>query len=305
MSGLLVTIVLVGLHAACGALLLFVAFRGRQTRTTAFVVVRVPEILFSVTTVLFLFTYIYATNANLDYVQMFMRTHGNLQLAPNSRQERLTACLRYLPMLVLDALWYVLVRVRRPLAARRAFEEARPAFLWGLPLALVSGFLMALSFPSFLRVEGMPVLAWFCLVPLMVCLLAAPLGWGIFYGTLAGVLQTMITNYWLGTFNLLTLQFVSVVTALEYIPFMAVALFLMKRSPRAGFFVLPAAWTVFDWVRSMGFLGYPWGMLGTSQYAVLPMIQISSVTGVWGVTFVLTLVNAVIAWYVTSGAARG
>ena len=304
MSGLLVTIVLAALHAACGAFLLLVAFRGRQTRGTAFVMVRLPELLFSVTTVLFLFTYIYATNANLDYVQMFMRTHGNLQLAPSSRQERLTACLRYLPMIALDALWYVLVRVRRPLAARMAFEDARPAFLWGLPLALVSGFLMALSFPSFLRVQGMPALAWLCLVPLMVCLAASPTGWGIFYGTLAGVLQTMITNYWLGTFNLLTLQFVTVVTALEYIPFMAAALLIMKRSPRAGFLVLPAAWTAFDWLRSMGFLGYPWGMLGTSQYAVLPMIQVSAVTGVWGVTFVLTLVNSVIAWYLTAGATR-
>ena len=72
----------------------------------------------------------------------------------------------------------------------------------------------------------------------------------------------MISNYWLGTFNLLTLQFVSVVTALEYVPFMAVALCSSCAQRRLGFLVFPAAWTVFDWLRSMGFLGYPWGMLG-------------------------------------------
>ena len=47
----------------------------------------------------------------------------------------------------------------------------------------------------------------------------------------------------------------------------------------------------------MGFLGYPWGMLGASQYSVIPIIQISSLTGVWGVTFLIVLCNSVIAWY--------
>ncbi len=304
MSSGVLTVALIVLHVACGILLVLTLFRGRASRGAAFLLVRVPEILLTLCTVLFLFTYIYATNANMDYVQRFMATHGNLRLAPNSTQERLEACLRYLPLIALDSLWYVLVRIRRPLAARGAFDGARPASTWGLPLAMLSGLLTALAFPSFLRVQGIPVLAWFSLVPLMLCLSAAPKGWGIFYGTLAGVVQTMITNYWLGTFNLLTLQFVTVVTAIEYVPFMAVALLILRRSPRGGFLVLPIAWTAFDWVRSMGFLGYPWGMLGTSQYAVIPMIQIASLTGVWGVTFVVTLANAVIAWYLSGAASR-
>ncbi len=126
----------------------------------------------------------------------------------------------------------------------------------------------------------------------MLCLADVPLGRGILYGTLAGVLQTMISNYWLGTFNLLTLQFVTVVTALEYVPFMAATLVIFRRAGKLGFLVFPAAWTVFDWLRGMGFLGYPWGMLGTSQYSVIPLIQVASLTGVWGVTFVVTLANS-------------
>jgi apolipoprotein N-acyltransferase len=150
----------------------------------------------------------------------------------------------------------------------------------------------------------MPALGWVCLVPLLVILADIPLGWGIFYGTLAGVVLTMISNYWLGTFNLLTLQFVTVVTALEYLPFMATALLVYKRSGSAGFLVFPAAWAAFDWLRSLGFLGYPWSMLGASQYSVLPVIQIASVTGVWGVTFLLTLFNSVAAWYAVGVASK-
>jgi apolipoprotein N-acyltransferase len=294
--------VILVLHLACGLLLV----AGRRRRRLAsgdgylFLLCRAPELLFSLAAVFFLFSYIYATNANMDYVQRFMTSHGNLRLAPNSAQERLSACIRFLPLLALDAFWYVFVRIRRPLLARRAVGAGQAggfARLWALPLVFLSAIMNALAFPSFLRISGLPVLGYICLVPVLLCLSEVPLSWGIFYGTLTGVLQTMISNYWLGTFNLLTLQFVSVVTLVQYIPFMAVALPILRRSRGAGFLILPAAWTVFDWLRSMGFLGYPWGMLGASQYSVIPMIQIASLTGVWGVTFVITLCNSVIAWY--------
>ena len=120
----------------------------------------------------------------------------------------------------------------------------------------------------------------------------------------AGALQTMITNYWLGTFNLLTLQFVTVVTTLQYVIFMAVGTRISRRAGSLGFLVFPAAWVLFDWLRSLGFLGYPWAMLGTSQYPVIPLIQVSALTGVWGVTFIVTLVNSVAAWTLLAAAQK-
>jgi apolipoprotein N-acyltransferase len=286
------------LHAAAGALLLVAGTRvAGPGRAGASFVQRAPEILAALTAVLFLFTYIYATNANMDYVQRFMLDHDNLRLAPNSSTQRLIACLRFLPLLALDLAWYVAARIGGPASARER-GLAAAAGRWALPMSLASALAWALAFPSFLDAGGIAVLGWICLVPLIVCLMALPVGWGVFYGTLAGVVQTMVSNYWLGTFNLLTLQFVSVVTLVQYVPFMAIALLVLKRARGAGFLVLPAAWTVFDWVRSQGFLGYPWGMLGTSQYAVLPVIQVASLGGVWAVTFVVTLVNAAAAWYI-------
>ena len=177
--------------------------------------------------------------------------------------------------------------------------------MWALALSIGSGILYALAFPSFAphgRTASSRVVLPGTAPGLSIA--EVPLGRGIFYGTLAGVLQTMISNYWLGTFNLLTLQFVTVVTALEYVPFMLITLLILRRGGRLGFLVFPAAWTVFDWVRSMGFLGYPWGMLGATQYAVTPIIQVASLTGVWGVTFLVTLCNTVLAGYVRAAAAR-
>jgi apolipoprotein N-acyltransferase len=285
------------LHVAGVSAALLVRLRAPASRLSGVLLVRVPEILFALAGVFFLFTWIYASNANMDYVQRFMSSHGNHLLAPNSIAERREALLHFLPLLALDTAWYVAARLRRPPG------ESWPS-VWALPLSAASGALYALAFPSFLHTAGLPFLGWFCLVPLMLCLAEVSVGRGVFYGTLAGVLQTMISNYWLGTFNLLTLQFVTVVTALQYIPFMFLSLLIMRRSGTLGFLVLPAAWTAFDWLRSMGFLGYPWGMLGTSQYAVIPVIQIASFTGVWGVTFLVILCSSVLAAYARAAAVR-
>jgi len=304
---------LVFLHLASAAAALILFLREQSRESSRILLLRVPEVLFSLSTVFFLFTFIYATNANMDYVQRFMTSHGNLLMAPSSALERHAALLHFLPLLAFDSAWYLIVRIAQPGSTREALRGGRPFghpwprppspslaterwnSTWALPLAILSGVLNALAFPSFLCTAGLPLLGWFCLVPLMLCLADVPLGRGILYGTLAGVLQTMISNYWLGTFNLLTLQFVTVVTALEYVPFMAVSLAIFRRTGKLGFLVFPAAWTVFDWLRGMGFLGFPWGMLGASQYSVIPLIQVASLTGVWGVTFLVTLANSVLA----------
>jgi apolipoprotein N-acyltransferase len=298
---------LLAVHAAAGAALLVVARVSvfSRARGRIFLFLRAPEVLLALAAVFFLFSFIYATNANMDYVQRFMKFHANLLLAPDSSAERLSACLRYLPLVCLDAAWYVYARVARPRLTRLFIRPGRgpspyTGRVWALPLAIVSAALYALSFPSFIRAAGMPELAFVALIPLFIALESSSLGWGIFYGSAFGVLQTMVSNYWLGTFNLLTLQFVSVVTLVQYIPFMAVASFVLGRSGGGRFLVFPVAWPLFDWLRSLGFLGYPWGILGASQYAVLPLIQISSLTGVWGVTFVVMLCNSVATWYVQS-----
>jgi apolipoprotein N-acyltransferase len=225
----------------------------------------------------------------MDYVQRFIATHGNLRLALDSWRERLTACLRYLPLLVVDAVAIWIFGMR---------GKMTHIDVWAMPCSIASGILYALAQPSFLSTTGMPVLAWVCLVPLFIVLENVSIPRGIFYGSFTGIIQAMISNFWLGTFNLLTLQFVTVVTLLEYVPFMAVSLALLRlhKVRSAGWLVFPAAWTVFDWIRSQGFLGYPWGMLGASQYSVIPLIQIASLSGVWGVTFVVTLANSVMAW---------
>ncbi len=52
-----------------------------------------------------------------------------------------------------------------------------------------------------------------------------------------------------------------------------------------------AAWVALEMVRGRLFSGFPWNPLGASQYQLVPLIQIASVTGVYGVSFLVVWVS--------------
>jgi apolipoprotein N-acyltransferase len=52
-----------------------------------------------------------------------------------------------------------------------------------------------------------------------------------------------------------------------------------------------AAWVALEMIRARLFGGFPWNFLGASQYQMVPLIQIASVTGVYGVSFLVVWVS--------------
>ena len=66
--------------------------------------------------------------------------------------------------------------------------------------------------------------------------------------------------------------------------------------PRWNVLTFPAIWMLLEYLREhIGFLSFPWGTLGYSQYTVLPVAQLSAWTGVYGVSFLIVAVNTVVA----------
>jgi len=51
----------------------------------------------------------------------------------------------------------------------------------------------------------------------------------------------------------------------------------------------------FRGVRSRFLTGFPWNLLGVSQFRIVPLIQISSITGVYGVSFLIVWFSTAIA----------
>jgi apolipoprotein N-acyltransferase len=59
--------------------------------------------------------------------------------------------------------------------------------------------------------------------------------------------------------------------------------------------LLPSGWLMVELVRSWQYLGGPWGLLGASQWQVAPALRLSSIGGVWLVSFLVVLVNTCVA----------
>ena len=93
-----------------------------------------------------------------------------------------------------------------------------------------------------------------------------------------------VFNYWLTTFH----PFAVVIVPSIYAVYFLFVFPLLKLSitvfPRRGYLVQLFVWLGYEYLRTRGFLGYPYGVLGYSQYRFLPFIQSAEIAGVWGVT---------------------
>ena len=58
-----------------------------------------------------------------------------------------------------------------------------------------------------------------------------------------------------------------------------------------SFFLIPLIWIGFEYLQSNLFTGFGWTLLGYSQYKNLALIQIADFSGVYGVSFVIMMVN--------------
>lgn len=256
-----------------------------------------PELLLSISLLLFTFTYLYALAANMDYVQRFIATGGNLRLAIDTETERRIAIIRYIPLILAGIFAWVYPRIRYKNRAEDHFGSGKSFIMtgWAFGWIFISVALTVLAHPSFAVHRGVPVLGWFCMIPLFIVLIQSRPGRGIFYGIIYGVFSTALVNFWLGTFSLISLQAIILIYLVFYSVFIPLAIYLRKWTKVGSFLVLPIAWLLFDYIRTTGFLGYPWGTLGLSQYSITPVIQIAALTGVWGVNFLILLFNGGIA----------
>jgi len=171
-----------------------------------------------------------------------------------------------------------------------------------LVLAGASGLFLPLSFPNY----DFGLLAWIALVPLHWALdgksktQAFWIGWLsgtiAFTGLMAWVVTTMNTygkvplviSY--GIMLLLTIYL-----GLYVAIYSAGAVWFRTLIPRYGLYAVPCLWVSLELIRTYALSGIPWGLLGYSQYRQIEVIQIADHMGVYGVSFLIVLVNVALA----------
>ena len=153
-----------------------------------------------------------------------------------------------------------------------------------LGLVLAASVLFAGSFPNLVFKNGLPFLAWFAYLPVIVLIrknnFLACAGWGAVYGCASYA----IFNYWLGAFH----PMAGTIVYSIYLVYLAVVFLFLKLAevlfPKRAYLVQWVIWLAYEYLRTLGFLGYSYGITGYSQWQVIPLIQIASLTGVWGVS---------------------
>ncbi len=146
-----------------------------------------------------------------------------------------------------------------------------------------------------MHLQGIPALGWLSFVPLLLSLHRSGYARGVFTVAAYGAFVSLAGQYWLGTFSLISLQVAMLILTLYYLLFAFPLVGLLKGVPRVRWLAFALAWTAFEWLRSLGYLGFPWGLAAHSQYAEHVLLQATSWTGVWGLSFVLLLANAALA----------
>lgn len=156
-------------------------------------------------------------------------------------------------------------------------------------LAALSGILLVLTFPDF----NFEWLAWVALVPLFFAIDGQSPRRAFFLSYLSGVAFFLGTLYWLIHVTLPGMIVVALYLALYFGAFGAAASVFSRMT--TSFFSLaaiPAAWVVIEWARAHLLTGFGWALLGHSQSFTPVVIQIADITGAYGVSFLIVLVNA-------------
>jgi len=171
---------------------------------------------------------------------------------------------------------------------------------WGL--AALSGILCFLSFPR----TDFEFLAWFALIPLFLAIEHQPVKKSFFLGWLSGTVYFLGAVHWVtntmirygklpavASYPILLLF--AVYLGLYVGIFAALFVFIKRQTRFPVVLSAPAIWTSLELVRTYALSGFPWAGMGYSQYLSLPVIQIADVTGVYGVSFLVVMVNIAVA----------
>ncbi len=161
---------------------------------------------------------------------------------------------------------------------------------------LLSALLLPLALPNDLYIYGNPLLGFICLAPYFLSIALAPtFRFSSVLGVVFGGVSTVLVHYWLLFYGEYSFWTVSGVTLgyMGYHALLAPMLRGLSRTrPTYRVFLLAAGWAVYEYLKSSGFLGFPWGLLPHAINTVDPLVQIVDITGIWGLSLLLALSNA-------------
>jgi len=169
----------------------------------------------------------------------------------------------------------------------RKVNSLRAVDYW---FCLLSAVLLALPFNN----GKLLFFSWFGFVPLFFVLEGKSRSKAFLFSYFTGIIFWIGTIYWLVHVTLLGTVLLILYLSLYFGFF---GLIIAAHNPKPTTYCLlfiPSLWVALEYSRSHLLTGFPWALLGYSQYLNLPVIQSADIAGVWGISFLIVAVNAAI-----------
>lgn len=180
-------------------------------------------------------------------------------------------------------------------------------------LAIASGLALSFSFPNY----NLPLLAWISVALLMLAALGARTRDAALYGFINGALfyplslpwiATVMRQYgnnisWFAAAGILALM--TLAGTLFPLVFAVIVSRVGKKSIPIACALAPFLWVVLEFARAnLPIIGFPWNLLGYAASGNLAFVQLTSVTGIYGLSLLIAAFNASLAWTFASPSSR-
>ena len=175
-----------------------------------------------------------------------------------------------------------------------------------LLLALGSGVVLALAYAPY----GLTLLGWVAPAALIVAALGASVRSAFFLGWLQGAVYYGLSMPWIYTVMrrygpLPAIQAGAVfvlfilATSVFHAAFAAAIAWLGKSSPEKACLAAPFLWVAMEFaLMHLPAIGLPWNLLGYVASANLALVQLTAITGIFGLSLLVAAFNALCAWAV-------
>lgn len=165
-----------------------------------------------------------------------------------------------------------------------------------IALSVASGLLISSAYPPY----HYDLVPWFGLAPFLYALRRTNLLAGAVLSLLAGIVFNISIFYWAGSIvEIGVANWLLFMVVPQSLYFLFFGIFYRRISRTIGSWIIigaPALWIALEYARSnLFFLALPWNLLAHSQYRNLPVIQIADVTGVYGISFLVVMVNQLVS----------
>ena len=181
-----------------------------------------------------------------------------------------------------------------------------------LLLAMGSGVALAFSFPNY----NLPLLAWISVAMLMLAALNGSTREAALYGFLNGAIFYPVSVPWIDTVmqqygNVSPLAAAGILSLIGIAGGLISLVFavLVSRLGKSGIglacMLAPFLWVVLEFARThLPIIGFPWNLLGYAASGNLALVQLTSITGIYGLSLLVAAFNAVLVWAIAARSKR-